>query len=262
MLAFICIVSPGKRRCFVCRRKINVNMFEDEFEEFRARASSGGMLDLSSARAARDRARAVAKSRETKPHRHIQQQSKSRDDVRENAAMTREYVDETPPYAWDSRSCGGVSPPQVRTPDHSHVFLSREWDLGDMRPRTRSAPGTRHFCRKNALLKPPLYVNEDEAGLYRLRQFTVTRKGVVNRGDCFRVRSTPSIASTGSAHSGSDDEYRTGSSTVSLNDSPAANAYSVRVLGQSGVGKTVLVSRFVTSDIMDSRACSFGKFNL
>ncbi|XP_014241383.1 GTP-binding protein REM 1 [Cimex lectularius] len=93
--------------------------------------------------------------------------------------------------------------------------------------------------------------------LYRLRNFCITNKGVVNYGDSIRdrrSRSNTSINSTNSRLSppspwqGSCCSQTTEVSSETF-DIPK---YRVVLLGESGVGKTALVSQFMTSEYMNT----------
>ncbi|KAL1115353.1 hypothetical protein AAG570_007383 [Ranatra chinensis] len=104
--------------------------------------------------------------------------------------------------------------------------------------------------------------------LYRLRTFSITNKGVVNYGDSIidrRSRSNTSVNSTASRYvelkmaavilvspaspwQGSCCSYTTNVSTETV-DIPK---YRVVLLGDSGTGKTALVSQFMTSEYMNT----------
>ncbi|XP_050526664.1 mucin-5AC-like [Daktulosphaira vitifoliae] len=106
--------------------------------------------------------------------------------------------------------------------------------------------------------------------LYRLRTFSITNKGgVVNCGDSIinrRSRSNTSVNSTTSKHSPSnlsgispfDGSCCGGNSSyndLSSGESSVAEEipkYRVVLLGDSGVGKTALVSQFMTSEYMNT----------
>ncbi|KAF6197536.1 hypothetical protein GE061_008500 [Apolygus lucorum] len=93
--------------------------------------------------------------------------------------------------------------------------------------------------------------------LYRLRNFVITDKGVINYGDSIRdrrSRSNTSINSTNSKVSplspwqGSCCSQTTDVSTETIDIA----RYRVVLLGDSGVGKTALVSQFMTSEYMNT----------
>ncbi|XP_046384711.1 uncharacterized serine-rich protein C215.13-like [Ischnura elegans] len=118
--------------------------------------------------------------------------------------------------------------------------------------------------------------SSDESAFYRLRTFSTTNKGgVVNRGDALisrrhRSKSNTSVNSTASRHSNASgvspgerspfEGSCCGSSYVSSEGSMSGMGgeeeetpkYRVVLLGDSGVGKTALVSQFMTSEYMNT----------
>ncbi|KAF5299592.1 hypothetical protein FQR65_LT09397 [Abscondita terminalis] len=105
--------------------------------------------------------------------------------------------------------------------------------------------------------------------IYRLRTFSITNKGgVVNCGDSLinrRSRSNTSVNSTTSKASNVSGErspfdgsccgsgYHTVNSTpLGSPEEPEVPKYRVVMLGDSGVGKTALVSQFMTSEYMNT----------
>ncbi|XP_022243170.1 GTP-binding protein REM 1-like [Limulus polyphemus] len=100
--------------------------------------------------------------------------------------------------------------------------------------------------------------SRDEAEMQRLRNFSVTSKGVVNRGDSFRSksRSTHSVSSTGSRHSLSTTPPRTPSFELFLQEAPEVppvvvtdtEVHRVLVVGAPEVGKSSLTTQFTTSE--------------
>ncbi|XP_047740208.1 GTP-binding protein GEM [Hyalella azteca] len=100
--------------------------------------------------------------------------------------------------------------------------------------------------------------------IYRLRTFSITSKGVINRGDSLiskRSKSNTSVCSTvsrPSSRSGRSGERSPfegsccGSSYVSSENSVGITKYRVVLLGESGVGKSALVSQFMTSEYMNT----------
>lgn len=103
-----------------------------------------------------------------------------------------------------------------------------------------------------------------EEEYYRLRHFSITGKGVVNRGDSLksrRSRSNNSVASSNSSTEQLPTAVSAGSArtsaTCSLASSresstsqPAPNPYKVLMLGGPAVGKSSLVSQFMTSEYL------------
>lgn len=97
--------------------------------------------------------------------------------------------------------------------------------------------------------------------LYRLRAFSITHKGVVNRGDSIisrRSRSNTSVNSSRNSNvSGERSPFEgsccSGQDASSESDvEESISKYRVVLLGDSGVGKTALVSQFMTSEYMNT----------
>ncbi|XP_074103011.1 uncharacterized protein LOC141530053 [Cotesia typhae] len=99
--------------------------------------------------------------------------------------------------------------------------------------------------------------------LYRLRAFSITHKGVVNRGDSIisrRSRSNTSVNSSRNSNVSGERSPFEGSCCSgqgAVCDSTESEAeeiskYRVVLLGDSGVGKTALVSQFMTSEYMNT----------
>ncbi|XP_066137975.1 uncharacterized protein [Euwallacea fornicatus] len=111
--------------------------------------------------------------------------------------------------------------------------------------------------------------------LYRLRHFSITNKGVVNCGDSIinrRSRSNTSVNSITSRSNVSGERspfdgsccgsgyHSVGSDSFdSMNDADEVPKYRVVTLGDAGVGKTALVSQFMTSEYMNTYDASLGK---
>ncbi|XP_050671318.1 uncharacterized protein LOC126969794 [Leptidea sinapis] len=92
-----------------------------------------------------------------------------------------------------------------------------------------------------------------EEEYYRLRHFSITGKGVVNRGDSLRSRRSRSNTSVASSASSTEAVTRASApcSLASSRDSSAGlSTYRVLVLGGPGVGKTSLVGQFMTSEYL------------
>ncbi|KAG6443681.1 hypothetical protein O3G_MSEX002961 [Manduca sexta] len=92
-----------------------------------------------------------------------------------------------------------------------------------------------------------------EEEYYRLRHFSITGKGVVNRGDSLRSRRSRSNTSVASSASSTEAANRASApcSLASSRDSSAGlSSYRVLVLGGPGVGKSSLVGQFMTSEYL------------
>uniref|UniRef100_A0A182JPG1 Uncharacterized protein n=1 Tax=Anopheles christyi TaxID=43041 RepID=A0A182JPG1_9DIPT len=106
-----------------------------------------------------------------------------------------------------------------------------------------------------------------EEEYYRLRHFSITGKGVVNRGDSLKSRRSKSNNSVASSNSSTEHltpaagavaagSARTSatcslaSSRESSTSNPASGPYKVLMLGGPAVGKSSLVSQFMTSEYL------------
>ncbi|XP_065572031.1 GTP-binding protein REM 1-like isoform X2 [Artemia franciscana] len=95
---------------------------------------------------------------------------------------------------------------------------------------------------------------DDDDDAYRMRNFSLTPKGVVNRGDSFRRRrSRSSSLVPGTRLAFTDDEPLTVENIPnSASDDEAAkenrSSYVVAMLGALGVGKGALLNQFMTSE--------------
>ncbi|GAB0089656.1 uncharacterized protein DMENIID0001_042350 [Sergentomyia squamirostris] len=145
------------------------------------------------------------------------------------------------------------------------------------RSQSVKTPGSRASGRPNQLSLPqqrsrvasmPNTGVEEE--YYRLRHFSITGKGVVNRGDSLksrRSRSNNSVASSNSSTEhltanaavtntvggGSAKTSATASlasSRESSTSNPGSGPYRVLMLGATAVGKSSLVSQFMTSEYL------------
>ncbi|KAJ8672519.1 hypothetical protein QAD02_003778 [Eretmocerus hayati] len=99
--------------------------------------------------------------------------------------------------------------------------------------------------------------------LYRLRAFNITHKGVVNRGDSMisrRSRSNTSVNSSRNSNvsgerspfEGSCCSGRSVAADSTESEPEEVTKYRVVLLGDSGVGKSALVSQFMTSEYMNT----------
>ncbi|XP_065366820.1 uncharacterized protein LOC135959719 isoform X2 [Calliphora vicina] len=150
------------------------------------------------------------------------------------------------------------------------------------RSQSVKTPGSRASGRPNQLCLPqqrsrvasmPNTGVEEE--YYRLRHFSITGKGVINRGDSLKSRRSKSNNSV--ASSNSSNEHLTtqlqptqvhsarNSATCSLASSresstsnPGSGPYRVLMLGGTAVGKSSLVSQFMTSEYLHAYDTSIG----
>ncbi|XP_037946545.1 M-phase inducer phosphatase-like isoform X2 [Teleopsis dalmanni] len=142
------------------------------------------------------------------------------------------------------------------------------------RSQSVKTPGSRASGRPNQLCLPqqrsrvasmPNTGVEEE--YYRLRHFSITGKGVVNRGDSLKSRRSRSNNSVASSNSSSTEYLTTtqipapnsartsapcslASSRESSTSNPGGGPYRVLMLGGPAVGKSSLVSQFMTSEYL------------
>ncbi|XP_076391880.1 uncharacterized protein LOC105663956 isoform X1 [Megachile rotundata] len=150
-----------------------------------------------------------------------------------------------------------------------HDFEMRYGSPHHSRSQSVKTPGSRSSGRANYLCLPqqrsrvasmPNTGVEEE--YYRLRHFSITGKGVVNRGDSLksrRSRSNNSVASSNSStehltasYPGSARNSAAGSLASSRESSASQGPtpYRVLMLGAPAVGKSSLVSQFMTSEYL------------
>ncbi|XP_046375182.1 GTP-binding protein Rit2-like [Haliotis rufescens] len=114
---------------------------------------------------------------------------------------------------------------------------------------------------------PDISASDDESRLCRVRSFKTTSKGIVNRGDSFKKRSTNSLMSAGSILDNEKQRLTSTSSdvsdisqlstmsmctTLSIGSSIAPSYYRIALLGASGSGKTSLIRQCLTSEFTSS----------
>ncbi|XP_065332259.1 uncharacterized protein LOC135934443 [Cloeon dipterum] len=178
--------------------------------------------------------------------------------------------------------------PLQQLPDVANQLTLQELHDFDMRygsPHHSRSQSVKTMKRPNFLSLPqqrsrvasmPNTGNEEE--YYRLRQFSITGKGVVNRGDSLKSRrskSNTSVASSNSSHTHSTEHIGAGvqnmvclgtgsypgsartSAEASLASSRESSTsgvgnlpYRVIMLGAAGVGKSSLISQFMTSEYL------------
>ena len=149
-------------------------------------------------------------------------------------------------------------------------------DVSSSRPRINSLAEATEVLRQRSLSSQnPLARESGEFQIYRVRSFTTTAKGIVNRGDSFKVRSPlcrrPLLA-------GSNDDLASSRASVAtsigkiegsiLEDEvmtdtqPSAGDvqfHKVLISGAQGVGKTSLAQQFMTSEYLGNMDALPGK---
>lgn len=132
-------------------------------------------------------------------------------------------------------------------------------------PGQRKSAAYLDIPKQNSVASSPEPPDENS---YRLRSFSYTSKGIVNRGDSFRKkhhRSNSIVLSgqqdqkcndpTASAEVGTsqaDDKNVAVGGGIASRPEPEVTSYNVYVLGAKGVGKTSLISQFMTSEAINA----------
>ncbi|GIY87139.1 GTP-binding protein RAD [Caerostris extrusa] len=129
------------------------------------------------------------------------------------------------------------------------------------RHRGSSIPSEGSHCgvkvKERTVSNRSLPLPGDESEYFRLRNFSVTSKGVINRGDSFRSRSNSNVPGLGE-----EEEEGTANLQVTTDQltepSPLRDeetsveiqkkAYKVLLVGASGVGKSAMWKQFLTSE--------------
>lgn len=205
-------------------------------------------------------------ARHTSQHRSPSGSRMASNSKQQNGAQQRLLLSSSGPGVSRSQSMRTARRPQSSDPSHR------------FRQRIASIPNdmTGGSASSNQSLLLPGQEDGDEDVL-RLRNFAVTSKGVVNRGDSFRSksRSSHSVASVpptpthqqrpeeedcGKAKTSEDDNAQEtvameedcegATAAPSQEESPKIARYRVLVLGPSDVGKTALINQFMTSEYM------------
>ncbi|CAG2188468.1 unnamed protein product [Mytilus edulis] len=124
------------------------------------------------------------------------------------------------------------------------------FEMEEIRPRTSSLP-TKNNYRRPLIKNLRTNYEDQDHDLYRLRAFDVTSKGIVNRGDSIKSRSTNSIVSS----EGDGNVLSIESSSCSQNSLANSDGsihkiqpYRIVILGAIGVGKSTIAQQFLTSE--------------
>lgn len=134
------------------------------------------------------------------------------------------------------------------------------FELDEMRPRTSSLP-TKNSYKRPFIKNLRTAGEQHDHDLYRLRTFDLTPKGIINRGDSIKSKSTNSIVSSEgegyalSVGSSSCSQNSLANSDLSLH---TAKPYRIVILGAVGVGKSTIAQQFLTSEYLFNS--SIGKY--
>ena len=253
--------------------------FPDEFEEYRARARSGGSLfGLLCRDAGQDELLCPPPQRQRS--RSLVPRSAPLETDQDVLRALYEATLEPEPCRRDpldlcvpNKNNNKKRPSAVET-NHRTPSLDDEDDdegcsmASKCRDRGYSLPVIISPHVERDTLKPPelASITGSRDGLaYRRRSFSTTPKGIKNDGDLL-VSGTLSTASSVCSDIHIDVNGRSRASSSNSQESCSANvsgkpAYKVLMLGGPGVGKTALTQQFMTSEYIGAQNTSFGKSN-
>lgn len=156
-----------------------------------------------------------------------------------------------------SMRSAGASDPKLNEPESPHKRKGST--------RRGQSVYVSHQRKSTAFLEiPPTNGPQDapetpDEDSYRLRSFSFTSKGIVNRGDSFRRRRSrsnsifqpePKSSTDLSPHGGSPPHSNPPSTPCS--PPGGGESYAVAMIGNQGVGKTSLITQFKTSECINA----------
>ncbi|XP_064610604.1 GTP-binding protein RAD-like isoform X2 [Liolophura sinensis] len=161
----------------------------------------------------------------------------------------------TTPFHLRISPCRGISSaPHSRSSSVKRKPRPKELELITCRQRTNSMPVCTPIQLSVSFEDIPV------SKLQRVRSFSKTSKGLVNRGDSFKRKSTSSVFNSSVNNCASEpvefNRDRTSSSnsqsstSQSVDSGNAPSFFRVVMLGAVGVGKTALTQQFMTSEYM------------
>ncbi|CAL1296388.1 unnamed protein product [Larinioides sclopetarius] len=153
----------------------------------------------------------------------------------------------------------------IKTMSDSREGVSRSYSVKSVkkyaerqRHRGSSIPSEAHHygtkVKERTVSNRSLPLPGDESDYFRLRNFSVTSKGVINRGDSFRSRSNSNVPGLSEAEEAATSPIpETTEQPSPLRDeekdtSFQKKSYRVLLVGVSGVGKSSMWKQFLTSD--------------
>ncbi|KAI0212024.1 hypothetical protein LSAT2_003080 [Lamellibrachia satsuma] len=251
--------------------------FPDEFEEYRARASSGGSLFGLLRRDAHARRAASPDELMPPPPRQRSRSLVPRSAPLEtDQDMLRALYDYGRAHEAQDAEVSRRDPLDLSvTSERLSAAANRSPSLGDdddcnvgnkYRDRGFSLPVIISSHVDRDTLKPPdlcSISSSRESLSYRRRSFSTTPKGIKNDGDLLVSNMLNMTSSIGSdLHI--DANGRSRASSSNSQESCSANpsdkpVYKVLMLGGPGVGKTALTQQFMTSEYIGAQNTSFGE---
>lgn len=102
----------------------------------------------------------------------------------------------------------------------------------------------------------------DESEYFRLRNFSVTPKGLINRGDSFRSKSNSNVPSLNDSEKDEEAEEAKPQvpSPVEMRHTDNLKQFKVLIVGGPGVGKTCMRKQFMTSEYICASDFLSGEF--
>ena len=232
----------------------DINIFEDEFEEFRARADSGGFLLH---RWNQRRRRYVENSKKIPRSLPGLTGNSCDDDVGETTELSTEL-----PTA-DASPIDILEKPVVCNGGarfHSLSYPGKESDLWEVQPEMRhrvaTMPESAYYKMSRA--KAPLLGHlhrcpdneSSRGGLRRIRSFKITPKGLVVNNECGSIGLSRQISNNRSSSEGSTPSVVNRSS------------YTILLTGAKGVGKSHILRQFLLPATHVDTGYSFGEYGV
>jgi len=251
-----------RRMTETLERETTAAMFDDEFDEFRARADSGGFLLHSWHRRRRQRANNGTNTPRSRPG--------SADNIRDDDEEEEDTHDTTPPELPSAADTCPIDIPTTKTlgarchslsyPGKSYETATDDlWDVSrDMRRRVSTLPET--TFRNLSRMKTPLLgqlqrccpLNENTGGsLRRIRSFKITPKGLVVSTSDGSERDCSGLSRQISS--------RSASSGCSSSSMVSRSSFTILLTGAKGVGKTHILRQFLLPATHVDTGYSFGE---
>ena len=155
------------------------------------------------------------------------------------------------------------------SPPHSQHAMRIKHRMGSLRAERMHKHGQATSPHPNLLHFGAIHqsIDLDQEQVYRARSFVTSSKGIINRGDSFRLRSASSNCSLTSIASSPGGYKRclslasqdTSSPNSSLDNEQDPPTYRILILGGAGVGKSTLISQFMTSEYLGNMDSSIGR---
>jgi Rad/Gem-related GTP binding protein 1 len=252
----------------------------DEFDEFRARAYTHQPLTYSNSLPGTPRNH--PQQYQTPQHQHQQHPSISRREadevatrlghVRVSASEQQQDVFTDAVHHNRSLSCRSRAPRRPRDLELKSLVRRRTYSMPTKnryrKPSSESGCDSTQSSRHSSQ-------GDDDDDLVRVRTFSTSARGIINRGDSFKRRSgvlqPPSMESVQLQQqaTGEEDVQRERTWSNTSQGSSAGSAASscgtppvhrVVVMGARGVGKTSIIQQFMTSEYMGNADASLGEF--